>query len=59
VDACEAYSEQLMGCLEMALSCVETERDNRPCIGDIIDKLNTMEEKDQGSSDQVYGQMRT
>jgi hypothetical protein len=55
VDAVEPYSEQLMGCIEMALSCVEKERHKRPCIGDIIDKLNKMEGKDQGYSDQVYG----
>ena len=48
------YSEQVMECIEMALSCVENDRGKRPSIGDIIDKLNQMETKDQRSSiDQV------
>jgi hypothetical protein len=42
-----------MRCIEVALSCVEKEQHKRPCIGDIIDKLNEMEMKDQGSLDQV------
>uniref|UniRef100_A0ACD5VJM4 Uncharacterized protein n=1 Tax=Avena sativa TaxID=4498 RepID=A0ACD5VJM4_AVESA len=55
-DGMEQYSEQLMRCIEMALSCVENEWHRRPRIGDIIDKLNEMEAKDQGSLDQVSAQ---
>jgi len=49
----EPYSEQVMRCIEIALSCVEMERKKRPSIGDIIDKLNKMEIKYQMSSDQI------
>jgi interleukin-1 receptor-associated kinase 1/coatomer subunit beta' len=49
----EQYSEQLMRCIEMALSCVEKEWHKRPRIGDIIRKLNEMEMKDQGSLEEV------
>jgi hypothetical protein len=53
--ASETYSEQIMKCIEIALSCVENDRHKRPSIGDIIDKLNKMETKDQGlSTDLVY-----
>ncbi|CAM0878879.1 unnamed protein product [Alopecurus aequalis] len=50
LQALEPYSGQVMRCIEMALSCVEKERRKRPCIGDIIDKLNELETNEQGSS---------
>ncbi|XP_066337213.1 uncharacterized protein [Miscanthus floridulus] len=40
--ALETYSEQVMRCIEMALTCVETDRHKRPSIGAIIEKLNKM-----------------
>ena len=39
----ETYSKQVVRCIEMALSCVETNRHQRPSIGAIINKLNKME----------------
>jgi hypothetical protein len=48
-------AEQLMGCMEMALSCMEKERHKRPCIRDIVDKLNMMDARDQELSHEVYG----
>ncbi|XP_066337731.1 uncharacterized protein [Miscanthus floridulus] len=39
----ETYSEQVMRCIEMALTCVETDRHKRPSIGAIIEKLNKMD----------------
>lgn len=41
--ALETYSEQVMRCIEMALSCVEIDRHKRPSIGAMIEKLNKME----------------
>lgn len=41
--ALETYSKQVVRCIEMALSCVETNRHQRPSIGAIINKLNKME----------------
>lgn len=41
--ALETYCEQVVRCIEMALSCVETDRHKRPSIGAIIDELNKME----------------
>ncbi|ONM10569.1 uncharacterized protein [Zea mays] len=48
--ALETYCEQVVRCIEMALSCVETDRHKRPSIGAIIDELNKMET----NTDQVF-----
>ncbi|ONM10577.1 Disease resistance protein RPM1 [Zea mays] len=48
--ALETYCEQVVRCIEMALSCVETDRHKRPSIGAIIDELNKMET----NTDQSY-----
>ncbi|XP_037419350.1 putative receptor-like protein kinase At4g00960 [Triticum dicoccoides] len=42
-DALESYAEQVKTCIQIALSCVESDRHNRPSIGDIISKLNETE----------------
>ncbi|OEL14352.1 putative receptor-like protein kinase [Dichanthelium oligosanthes] len=39
----EAYCQQVERCIEIALKCVENDRDRRPNIMDIIDKLNETE----------------
>ncbi|VAH25541.1 unnamed protein product [Triticum turgidum subsp. durum] len=39
----EAYCQQVNMCTKIALSCMETDRDKRPTILDIIDKLNETE----------------
>ncbi|CAL5090456.1 unnamed protein product [Urochloa decumbens] len=39
----ESSSKQVKRCIEIALSCLETDRRKRPCIGDIVQKLNETE----------------
>ncbi|GJM95382.1 hypothetical protein PR202_ga12111 [Eleusine coracana subsp. coracana] len=39
----EAYCQQVKRCTEIALKCVEVERQNRPNIMDIIHELNVLE----------------
>jgi hypothetical protein len=52
----DSYSEQVKTCIEIALSCVEVDRNKRPSIGLIVSKLNETEtmiqspEKDLESS---------
>lgn len=37
------YCYQVKTCLEIAVTCVETDRHKRPSIGDIVDKINQRE----------------
>uniref|UniRef100_A0A8R7PMR1 Protein kinase domain-containing protein n=1 Tax=Triticum urartu TaxID=4572 RepID=A0A8R7PMR1_TRIUA len=39
----ESYSEQVNICMEIALSCLETDRQKRPTIGDIVNMLTETE----------------
>ncbi|VAH40290.1 unnamed protein product [Triticum turgidum subsp. durum] len=36
----ESYSKQVKRCIEIAVSCLETDRNKRPSIGDIVHELN-------------------
>ncbi|KAL6639789.1 hypothetical protein ACP70R_022611 [Stipagrostis hirtigluma subsp. patula] len=42
----ELSSEQVKRCIKIALSCVETDRNKRPSIGDIVHELNETEDKE-------------
>ncbi|MBC2899794.1 hypothetical protein CFC21_112614, partial [Triticum aestivum] len=50
----ESYSKQVKRCIEIALSCLEADRSNRPSIGDIIRKLNETEAMHQIDSGFTY-----
>ncbi|KAF6998610.1 hypothetical protein CFC21_014717 [Triticum aestivum] len=39
----ESYFEQVKRCIEIALNCVETDRQKRPTIGNIVNTLNETE----------------
>ncbi|XP_039808827.1 putative receptor-like protein kinase At4g00960 isoform X2 [Panicum virgatum] len=39
----ESSSKQVKRCIEIALSCMETDRRKRPSIGDVVQKLNETE----------------
>lgn len=39
----DGYYQQVKKCIEIALSCVETDRHKRPDIGDIVLALNETE----------------
>ena len=56
-DLLDSYCEQVKRCVEIALSCVEADRQKRPTIGDIVNMLSETEtlEHDQGALiDQVW-----
>lgn len=37
----------MKSCIEIARTCVEADQHNRPCISEIIDKLNEMENAEE------------
>lgn len=41
----DTYCRQVRICTQIALKCMEWERDRRPTIVEIIDKLNAMEDE--------------
>jgi hypothetical protein len=47
VDTLESNCKQVKRCIEIALSCVETDRHKRPTIGKIVNELNVTENMSQ------------
>lgn len=47
-------SEQVSTCLEIALRCVEVDREKRPTIAEIVGELNKVDTAESSPKDKVY-----
>jgi pyruvate dehydrogenase phosphatase len=47
-------SEQVNTCIEIALRCVEVDREKRPTIAEIVDELNKVDTVERSPTGQVY-----
>lgn len=46
-ESIDVEGPQVKSCIEIARTCVEADQHNRPCISEIIDKLNEMENAEE------------
>lgn len=50
----EEYCQQVKRCIEIALKCLEVDKNNRPAIGDIISMLTETETVEQQEDEDNY-----
>jgi hypothetical protein len=47
-------SEQIKTCIQIALKCVEVDRENRPAIAEIVGELNKVDTAESSLTSQVH-----